>query len=987
MKAEFPDFEIGRLNPLLSSRGIGEAFEAFVYELLQPDFPGLHIFSGAGKDGAIDVSQTADSARTVAECKYIGSGKYDDAVVRWQEVARNLGEHLANPLGPTKGQPQYWPWYRTDPTIIRLLFCFNAAPKQAQRDALHELIRGHLSALGETHSHLVHLKSVEVELVDWNDCTARLRRLPHLIFRWFPETRPEGLVPLEDSPQIGTFRSYLLNAKLPFYSRAKHAENNPQIENPLLNEEGILQLLEETDLAGVVITGRGGVGKTRQTLELGWIALKKGWLVLRAQSRLRREAVEKLTERITPETKTLLLVDYIETQHDFEGVIEYLQDLNSTYRFRLRFAANCRNTYYSAVEHVAPHIRLNLSPPGDDSEAHFYRSYHQASVKHILESCGIHVTEQHTLICRDVAILAVFMVFLHSTGKIPDLEELLREPDFGQWVGKRVHLSFPTWPIQQIRRELALLAPLFPMSGDSVSKLDTVRHRPLFDRLAADGWIEKLDSEDADSANPTAWWVMAHDVLADQILLSQLSDVSDTAAAFIEEIVASSEDSGCLRSSLLTCQRLGEHHLFGNVRWVHLVSRRLASNLSFWKPVRHLLIRSSLLTPLEKLSIVTDHPQLWGPGSDPTLGVTVRYLAKWAVTEGKKEVEPGIRNTLVDLLLKSDSSSTTANLLWGLKLAPAEVTPVAEKWLLGADLPYRAHLLFVFAMQNALWTSEIEVAFARWLHKFQSAGLLFSLAIETWLNETGSTERIKESMQHWLRFHRHRVHAGIVFKSWLRAGGDLSSIQEYALTWLHENRTSQRVNFLLKYVCKEPLLAPQTVKDVLDWCRAFPDDEDALWRITQLGANLLNYELAQNIYEAAQLLLKRAIDPNTTIDEVKSSQITTLLSYLFENARIHSMKMRVNVDSLIVLWLKHPNSFGRSPKPHRNIQRIGFARQVLLLYRIGDLAFSHDRASLVRFLNWLDEWEAIRKERLRPTIEAYSKRYPDSEVWKIVALD
>lgn len=986
MKAEFPDFEIQRLNPSLSSGGIGEAFETFAFELLQPDFPGLHMFSGGGKDGAIDFSQTTASTRTVAECKYIGSGDYGDAVIRWKEVSRHLAEHLANPLGPTKGQSQYWPWYRTDPTINRFLFCFNATSKQGQRDALRDLIQLDLSTLGGLHSHLAHLKSVEVELIDWNDCTARLRRFPHLIFRWFPETRPEGLVPLEDSPQIGTFRSYLLNAKLPFYSRAKHAEHNPQIDSPLLSEEEILHLLGKTEHTGVVITGRGGVGKTRQTLELGWIALQQGWLVLRAQSRLRRESVEKLAERLTPETKTLLLVDYIETQHDFEGVIEYLQDLNNTYRFQVRFAANCRNTYYSTVEHVAPHIRLNLSPPADDSEAHFFRSYHHASVKHILHTRGIQVTDQHIHICRDVPILAVFMVYLHSTGSGLDLEELLQEPDFGQWVAKRVHLSFPAWPIQQIRRDLALLAPLFPMSGESVSKLDAVRNRPLFDRLAADGWIERLDAEDAESSDATARWLMAHDVLADQILLSQLSDISDTILEFVAEILTSSEKNGGLRSSLLTFQRLSEHNRLGQVPWVTLISRRMADNVSAWKPVRHLLMRSSLLTPLEKLSIVTDHPLLWEGESDPSLGLTIRYLSRWAATDGKTNINPGVKKTLVDLLLKCDSSSTTANLLSGLQLSPTTVTPIAEKWLLSGDLPFQAHLLFVAAMQNAWWSQEIEIAFTRWLRKFQSA-LLFGVALETWLNETGSTERVKEAVQHWLRLHRHRVHAGFVYKSWLKAGGDITSIQEPALAWLHENRKTSHVKFFLKYISKQPFLSSQTVRDVLAWCRAFPDDEDALWRITQLGANLLSYELAQDIYETARALLERAINPNVNIDVVRSSQITTLLSFLFENARIHSIKMRADVDFLIVLWLRHPHSFGRNPKPHRNIQRIGFARQVLLLYRVGDLVFKDERSSLMRFLNWLDEWEPLRKEQLRPTIDAYTKRYPDPEVWSIVRFD
>ena len=97
--------------------------------------------------------------------------------------------------------------------------------------------------------------------------------------------------------------------------------------------------------------------------------------------------------------------------------------------------------------------------------------------------------------------------------------------------------------------------------------------------------------------------------------------------------------------------------------------------------------------------------------------------------------------------------------------------------------------------------------------------------------------------------------------------------------------------------------------------------------------------------------------------------------------------MRDRVDSLIVTWMRHPASFGREPKPHPNIQRVGFARRVLLLLDSGELDFTGDNASIERFLEWLDEWETIWKRRLRSTIEAYSTRYPAPEVWGIVRFE
>ncbi|MDQ3011522.1 MAG: ATP-binding protein, partial [Acidobacteriota bacterium] len=312
----------------------GDLFQQFVQDLLSLEYPGLHPFPGAGKDGGIDLVQKTEASRLVVECKYVGSDGLQPAQTRWNEVADKFRRNLTDPAGPPTTEPQYGPWYKTDPAIGSYLFCVSSIVKNLnQFDKLETKIADFFKELSAKHAHLKHLADVAVTVLDWNDLATRFQQHPHLLFRWFPRSRPLGLTPLDEQPESGTFRAYLSSDKLTYYSREQFlAETGNAATLP--SEAELLQLLDRGDLTGLILTGSGGVGKTRLTLELGRTALRQGWLVLRVGKKLRENALEQLAEQITPQTRVLLLLDYIETQQDFSDVAGKLEDLNATYSLR-----------------------------------------------------------------------------------------------------------------------------------------------------------------------------------------------------------------------------------------------------------------------------------------------------------------------------------------------------------------------------------------------------------------------------------------------------------------------------------------------------------------------------------------------------------------------------------------------------------------------------------------------------------------------------
>ena len=1158
---DIPRFEQRNVNPRLAGTDIGDSFQGFVHELLLPERPQLHRFPGGGKDGGIDLIETSGTC-FVVECKVVGEDDYVQIKKRWKTVRGHLEKHLCDPNRPTNRQSQYKPWYDTNAPIAEYVFCVSATfGNDNQRRDFKTRIAGFFHNLAKQRSHLYHLAALEVTVIDWNDLCDRLRKRPHMVFRWFPKLRPNGLVPLDESLDVGTFRAYLNSGTLPYYSVAEHLYIAPPPNNiTILDEESLLARLEDQTITGLVISGKGGIGKSRLTLELGWKARRKGWTVMRAQSRLKSDALEKLVERLSPETPVLLLVDYIETQSDFLELVENLNLLNDTGVARIRYVAACRTGYYhQAVEATGRHLPVDLSPPPGDAAVDWFREYRCESVQRILAKAGIAVTTDHLAVCHDLPILAVFMAYLHTSGRTEELAELLNEVEFGRWVARRVQLSFPA---SNVSRALALLVPLFPMTDAAVAKLRSPQLHPVFERLATDGWIERATL----AASPSfGEWMTAHDVLADQILSAYLRGIPNTAETFVAELLSLATELECLDSALIALQRIADAPPLNAVSWTTVIANAIEANENAWRNVRSLLIRTTLLAVPDRIALLNRHKDLWGDAAQEVeFHNALGWFCRWLSIADAGIDTASLKVELIPWILKAASFADKSNFVitWGLRLSPETLREIALHWISNRPGLFQTHYLMVAWLECGLPPQAIALSIQSWCRKFSKTPHL-SFVAEAWLNVKGDKEIVRDAIKEWLDEHKttpqanfvyrawldiegdkelvgeaikkwldahtnktdaegryvykswldaggdkelvqdaikvwlavhktdakaqfvynawldaggdkalveqpirdwlsihktaaeaqfiynawldakgnpelirdaigawldiHKTDANVssdashVYKAWLDAGGDKALVEQpikdwlvvhktnpvakfvynswldaggerdvvwdSLLLWLAEYRTNESAVRITKFVAKQPDLPDASVKDVLVWCRTFAANEDALWRVTQLGPKLLNVDVLEDACATAETILFHITGSTNEINELTSGQVATLLNYLVEAAHFHSSKMRDRVDVLIVVWMRHPNSFGRRPKPHTNIQRVRFTSRVLLLLHSGELDFTRDREPIRRFLEWLDEWDMVWKQRLRSTIEVYSTRYPAPEVWGIVRFE
>ncbi len=604
----------------------------------------------------------------------------------------------------------------------------------------------------------------------------------------FSETgqpRIRGLMPLEEPIPQGPFRAYLSSETLPYYSRAEHLRIDPAPENVSIpNEVELLQQLDNQNLTGFIITGSGGVGKTRLMLEIGRQALANNWLVYRVRERLKTDGIYQLAEQIEPSQKVLLLIDYAETQQDFADLVATLQALNEDKGVQFRYIANCRTTYYSSIRETYQHQRVDLSPSDDALE--WFSQYRSETVRHILHKSGVGATDTYLSLCRDTPILAVFLAYLHNCGRDVDLASLVGETNFGSWLMKRIRLSFKTSDIgfktSDIERELALLIAQFPLNN-AVAK-DICRDQyHIFDRLATDRWIEK--NQFPIDCSGEQIWTTIHDVLADQVLTSYLESIPHTTEIFVCELLKFAIRIGCLRSTLYTLQRLINLHQLNRLDWVNILRSKMSSAPSAWKEIRDVLIRTSLLKISELLTLLGEHEMIW-EGIEAE--VDFQNSLAWLIQQFQDPVnhlDDSNRIILDKWIQKAIPHVSPVNLLLtrGLGFCPAIVQEAALNWIKKHPRKFQTHYLLKVWLKKGLPTEDVSCTVQQWCEQFPQDERLSSV-FQVWLEAKGEKVLIQPYLSKWLSRNATTWEANYVYKAWLNADGEKEQIRKYLLEWL-----------------------------------------------------------------------------------------------------------------------------------------------------------------------------------------------------------
>ncbi|HVT15420.1 MAG TPA: hypothetical protein VHQ90_04445 [Thermoanaerobaculia bacterium] len=789
-----PRFRVEQLNRRLASGTVGDAFQQFVFELLRRAHPDLQVYPAGGKDGGIDlVEPLAGGGRSVFECKHIGADGLEDAQARWRAVKRNLTRNLADPAGPPSGQGQYSPWYAADFPIRSYTFCISSVlQNDSQRQDLQTEIQDFFSHLASGGPHLAHLAGLRVEILSWQDLSARLADHPHLLFKWFPEARPRGLALLGEGGDWVGFRAYLTHEHLPYYAREQHLERHPAPDGGrIAGEETLLAAVQAPAKTGLVVTGGGGFGKTRLMLELGRRAQVKGWVVFRAQGRLRSDSIEHLADQLTPQTPALLLIDYIETQPDYTELVETLTLLADERQLPLRYVACCRSSFYPSIRLIGRHHHLDLSPEGSDPASDAWlESYRQRAVEHILEHTGVPRAQQVAAVCRCIPVLAVFATWLHHLGRQADLRELIQERDFGTWVLKRIQQSFPG---RQVSGSLAALMALLPLA-DPATDLLNPEQRDLLNTLSRDAWVERVILAD----DPAGRWEAAHDVLADQVLLAHLEMIAAITRTFVRDLLAEGARVGAVSSVLLALQRVALTPALAGLPWLDLLAEAMTEWPDAWREARFLVLRFPLFTATDRIRLLDRAAPAWhGAEVEIEFQNSIGWLAGY---ESKyRDLGPEELAGLIEWLRGLAPLVSRSNFLLtkGLLLDAQSVRGAALCWLRDRPKLFQTHYLLRSWLAVGLPTEDVGDVVRHWLVRFESS-FHASFVLAAWLDAGGEKDLVGDHLRRWLTHHEPVPEAQFVFRAWLDAGGEKDLVGDHLRCWLTHHELLPEASFVFK---------------------------------------------------------------------------------------------------------------------------------------------------------------------------------------------
>ncbi|MFA6165176.1 MAG: hypothetical protein WC700_01035 [Gemmatimonadaceae bacterium] len=1016
------------LDPLVLSSGVEDAFAAFASQVLALDLPHLRAFPTNGKDGGIDFLAEAASGRIVGDYKYLSDDGVKAALKAWHVVEERLRRNLSGRSSPAVGQAQYAPWFSAASPIREYRFVVSSELKtQAQYDALEARIRSFFEELSGQ-PYFAHLDEIAIRVWAWADLSRAAARAPHLLLRWFPRCRPSGLVLLDDEAVARSFRAYLQSGMLPFYGRGLHAS----LTSPhptFADETALLDKLDHRRTTGLIVTGSGGVGKSRLALELAKQGARRGWLGLRAVGRVGRGELAKLAELLTPQTICIVAIDYVETQPDFEEFVESVNTLNDTYGLRLYYVASCRTAFYRTLLGLPRHERVDLSPLAEGAAAQWEKDYRVSTVLHILRHCDLDSDARARAMCRDVPAFAVFLSYLKAQGRDVDLAALLNDLTFAGWIARRVQASFGQQPVG---RDLATVAAQFPFPESRAVRFNA-SERTLLDHLAADGWAEIAAVEGSTDKH----WLVAHDVIADQLLLSAADAFRPTVALFVDDVLSFAERLDNTSSAVGALQRVQDDPLFNGIAWLDRLGNAIARAPVAWRASVAELLSTPLLEPSEVLRLVQQHGAFWiGAEDNVVVQNRIGWLARRVVRREIPELAEDLRSVLVDLVTRAARRADRSNfvLSWGVRLAPEAVASPALAWLHKHPILFQSHYLYVSWLTAGLDRETVRDGIRMWFKKhattFQSGFL-----VSAWLDEGGDAALVQEPVAtwtlafgcesdaariyrawvqaggalhqirsrllawleshgeefdaflvhrallervgpdieldpyilNWLAHHNDKVAASYIHREWLQSGRSFEQIREAVLDWFHRYRDYDFAEFVLKPLAVQKSLPSETLRDILHWCLRWHESDEAAAKLALIVRMDLPADLVADVLTVSEAVLGPQFAKHS-LDQQQSATISALvarLSVLGED----DIAVFERINQLLLQWMRHPNGFEAS-STWITAPTAEVGARVVTLLKMGRLDITTDVSSLDRFSAWLAFHSGRKPRKVREMLAA-----------------
>ncbi|MCJ8270964.1 MAG: hypothetical protein MJK04_16370 [Psychrosphaera sp.] len=593
-----------------------------------------------------------------------------------------------------------------------------------------------------------------------------------------------------------------------------------------------MQQLHDKNDCGLVITGAGGVGKTRLTMEIAELAQTNAWTVLQLSARCDSTAIDELAKQLSPSQPVLFFCDYAETQKNLFDVLEAITDYHENHEYHFCYVTNCRTNYYEHLESLEGNqtIRLatrlhtiNVVDKPNPEEA----DQGERVVRHILNRCEDPDPPSFETLCLGLPVLAVFVAYLNEKNQTTSLEALKQAQSFHQWITKRLQTSFGK-EYKNLKRDLTKLLCQYPLgpAQQTVLRQQQPDLWKLHDQLESDGWVYEDDNDT---------FYIAHDVLADQVIVNNEQDRTPSQRS---DIVRQSFDLGAslnnINAVLTAWQRVEES--FDGLPWPKLFIEAIETNPTLWQNMQNRLVATPLLSLNALMKFKHQAIDYWQQGLNneafhASLGYRIRKAGRdkeKATHQTMSELIDWVKQILADSTIREDRLLCAA-----LELDTDKFTAPMQAYLARIDIDFYRFEIAIAWLKAASAPSANNPLMTQWLEAppHQLALPVVQL-YRYWLRNKGSIELLAEPKTRWLNHHETNIKAHYLYKAWLDAGGECSAIETHLLSWLNAHQTTAEAGFVIAPWLRAKGDAALIQAHILKWLDIYQTTEGAEYVIS-----------------------------------------------------------------------------------------------------------------------------------------------------------
>jgi len=596
------------------------------------------------------------------------------------------------------------------------------------------------------------------------------------------------------------FQQFLNEQSLPYFSRDAYFEEVGG-ERPKISESAIIDDINRTTQnAAILLSGPGGVGKTRLAREICQKCQASS--ALQVTSEIDYGRFNTLLQQSDGIRQLVLFLDYAETFTTPSTLAETITALYEEKRISTSLILSTRSSNFDRVqqnfEDLDPRV-FKLAQSNSTVEV----AYQTWLVEKILEHFGLRAREDLARICGGHPFLAVFAGHLSKTepDKFDAQFSLATDnPSFKTWAAKRIE-SFAKTPLSAHERlsQIALALPFHTGQRSIILDDNAGVGEDLFDTLLEDRWVEQIDGQ----------FSAIHDSLADAMVADWLFRKSPTRR--LRKLLGNSAERHYFLQSLRMLARIKDHERFSEINRLNVLQEVSERSPSVIQQCAHEIIQSVLLSADHIYEALEQVEGLYeGLSGDLK---AIRTLTRLLASVGNKnEIVPGSK--LARLLQEAagvDDQKVIANLL---RFDAVTYERAAVRSIVRGVSEKDASFSIVSFLYEVGLSKPIDVAIFKWMDRFYSlprAGLVLWAwyeSSERYIKKLHLFDRVHEGrrrelavyLKKWCLAHTEKYYAFRPLQALIALKPDDEEMWAICRTWLSTWSTSRVSGYVMQRI-------------------------------------------------------------------------------------------------------------------------------------------------------------------------------------------